>query len=191
MQRICIQIGEVIPILYLQCKVAPVCQYRLDILIVFLHLDKMRMRFANGIHQSVATEIAETGYPFGTIIASIAPIPFTVFIYLAERLVYPIPNTAALYNRFRLKYIHIFFQSATAVTHCMQILGHYKGTVNFRFGLACIRSEYVHTAIHTAVNVRIVILLRAFILYRTRLLYRLHPIISTFEVDTVSGFITQ
>ena len=149
------------------------------------------MWFTSGIHQPVTTEIAETGHSFGTIIASIAPIPFTVFIYLTERLVHPIPNTATLHNRFGLKNIHVFFQSATTVTHCMQIFSHYKGTVNFRFGLACIRPEYIYATIHTTIDIRIVILLRTFILHRPRLFYRFHPIISTFKIDTIAGFIAQ
>ena len=73
----------------------------------------------------------------------------------------------------------------------MQILCHDERTIDFRFCLAGIGHEFFHAAIHTAIDIGIIILFGPFILYRTTFLHWLHPIICTLEINTVSGFIPQ
>ena len=107
-QRIGIQIGKVIPVLDFHCQLLRIGQCRFDILILLLHFNEMRMRFAGCIDQPVTTEIAKAGHILRTIIPTITPIPFTILIYLAERLIHPIPDTTSLNNRFGFEYMHIF-----------------------------------------------------------------------------------
>ena len=62
-QRIGIQIGKVIPVLDFHCQLLRIGQCRFDILILLLHFNEVRMRFADCIDHPVTTEIAKTAHP--------------------------------------------------------------------------------------------------------------------------------
>ena len=149
----------------------------------------MRMRFTNSIHQTVATEITEAGDSFRSVIAPVSPVPFSVFVYFTEVLIHPVPNAATLCHRLIFKDVPVFFHSTATIAHCVQIFAKDERTVNILLTHVCL--NFVHTAVHTAVDVRIVIQFGTFILHGTAFLYRFQPVVSTFEVDTVAGFIAQ
>jgi glycine/D-amino acid oxidase-like deaminating enzyme len=56
------------------------------------------------------------------------------------------------HNRFGLKNIHVFFQSASAIAHSMQIFSHDERAIHFRFCLAGIGQQFFHTAVHLTIN---------------------------------------
>ena len=149
------------------------------------------MRFADSIHQTIAAKVPETGYILRTIITTVSPIPTTIGIYFTERLIYPIPDTTALHYRFCFENIHVFLQSASAIAHSMQIFSHDERTIYFRFCLAGIGQQFFHTAVHTAVDIRIIILFGTLVLYRAGGFNGLHPIICSFKIDSVTRFVAQ
>ena len=51
--------------------------------------------------------------------------------------------------------------------------------------------DFVDTAIHSTIDIGIVILLGTFVLDGTAFLYRFQPIVGTLEIDSVSGFVAQ
>ena len=147
------------------------------------------MRFTIGAYQTVTAEVTETRDSFRSVITAIRPIPFTVFIYFAEWLVHPVPNAATLCHRIVFKYIPVFFQSAATVAHRMKIFAKNKRTVDVFLRKICF--DVVHTAVHTAVNIRIIVQFGTFVLHRTSVFYRFQPVVGTLEVDSVAGFISQ
>ena len=149
----------------------------------------MWMRFTDSIHQTIAAEVPETGYILRTIITAVSPIPTSARINFTERLIYPIPDTAALHNRFCFEDVHIFFQPATAIAHGVQVFGHDERTVNFRFCLAGIGQQFFHTAIHAAVDIRIVILFGTLVLNGAGGFDGLHIVIRPFKVDAIARFV--
>ena len=151
----------------------------------------MRMRFAVGIDQAVTAEVVEARDTFRTVIAAIRPIPIAILIQFAERLVHPIPDATALCHRFVFEYVPVFFQAANTVTHRMHIFTEDKRTVDFRFLLVQIFFDYVYAAVHAAIDVGIVVLFGTFVLYGAVLLDRFQPVVGTFEVDAVAGFVAQ
>ena len=189
MKFIFVQVREVVPVLDTKFHVLRTQQSCFYILIHFLHFEQMRMRLAVGIHQTVTAEVAEARYSFRSVITAIRPIPFAVLVYFTERLVHPVPNITALCHWFVFKNIPIVFQSATTVTHRVQIFTKDEGTVNTLFRY--IRFYLIYTTVHTAINIRIVIQFGTFILNRTSLVHRFQPVVCTFKVDTVSGLIAQ
>ena len=147
------------------------------------------MWFPDSIYQPIATEVSKAGHIFRPVISSVCPIPFTILVYFTERLIYPVPDTTSLCHRLIFEDLPVFFHSAAAIAHCMQILAKNERTINI---LAChIISDHIHTAIHPAIDIGIIVFFRTFVLYRTVFLHRFQPVIRTFEIDSVAGFITQ
>ena len=147
------------------------------------------MRFTVCIYQTVATEVTKTRNIFRSVVTSITPIPAAVVVNLTERLVYPIPYSSALRHRITLKNIPILLHTPTTITHSMQVFTQNKGTINTR--CSQISFDFIHTAIHAAINIGIIVLFRPFILYGTIIFYRLQPIVCTLKVYTIARFISQ
>ena len=189
MQDIFIQIREVEPVLHTNRQILFINQCALYILIDLLYFQQMRMRFPDSIYQPIATEVSKAGHIFRPVISSVCPIPFTILVYFTERLIYPVPDTTSLCHRLIFEDLPVFFHSAAAIAHCMQILAKNERTINI---LAChIISDHIHTAIHPAIDIGIIVFFRTFVLYRTVFLHRFQPVIRTFEIDSVAGFITE
>jgi len=129
----------------------------------------MRMWFTHSVHQTVATEITEAGDSFRSVITSVSPIPLPVFVYLAEILIYPVPDAATLRHRLIFKNVPVLFHSTATIPHSMQVFTEDEGTVNIFF--SHISLDFVHTSIHTAINVRIIIQFGTFILHGAAFLY--------------------
>ena len=187
MKKIFIQIRKVKPILHTDSQVLLINQCTLDILIDLLYLQQMRMGLTNGIHQTVTTEVTKTRHIFRPVIAAVCPIPVTILVYLTERLVHPIPDATTLSHRFIFKNIPIFLHATATIPHGMQIFAKNKRTVNILTGYVLFND--IHTAVHTAIDIRIVIFFRTFILYGTVLFYRLQPVIRTLKINSIAGFI--
>ena len=119
MHRIVGKVGKVVPILYGECCCSGIGEFCLDILIYSFYFVQMWMRVAYGIDKSVTTETAERGDSFGSVIAAITPIPFSVFIYFSETLIDPIPYATSLCHRFGFEDFPIILQSAYTVSHGM------------------------------------------------------------------------
>ena len=149
----------------------------------------MRVRFTVGAHQTVTAEVSETWNSFRSVITAIRPVPFTILVYFAEWLIHPVPNAATLCHRIVFKYVPVFFQSAATVAHRMKIFTKNERAVDVFLFYVCF--DIVYTAVHTTVNIRIIVQFGTFILYRASFLYRFQPVISTFEVNSVSCFISQ
>ena len=186
-QYIFIQIGEIEPVFHTNRQILLANQCALDILIDFLHFQQMGMRFANGIYKSVTAEITKTGNIFRTVITTISPIPLTILVDFTERLIDPIPNTTTLGHRFTFEHIPVFLHAATTVAHGMQVFAKDERTVDILTGHVIF--NHIHAPIHAAIDIRIIIFLRTFVLYRTILFYRFQPVIRTFEINSISGFV--
>ena len=147
------------------------------------------MRLTNCIYQSVATEITKARNIFRSVIAAITPIPTAVTVNLTKRLVYPIPDTSALCHRIILKNIPILLHTPTTIAHGMQVFTKNKGTINAR--CSQISFDFIYTAVHTAINIGIIILFRPFVLYRTILFDGLQPVVCPLKVYPIARFISQ
>ena len=71
----------------------------------------------------------------------------------------------------------------------MKIFAKNKRTVDVFLRKICF--DVVHTAVHTAVNIRIIVQFSTFVLHGTSVFYRFQPVVGTLEVDSVAGFISQ
>ena len=147
------------------------------------------MRDTVSAYQPVAAEITETRNSFGTVVPTIRPIPTPIRVYLTERLVYPVPHATALCHRIIFEHIPILLQATYAVAHGVHVFAKNERTVNIF--LCQIGFDFIDTAVHPAINIGVIILLGTFVLNGTILFYRFQPVIGTFEVNSVSGFVTQ
>ena len=73
----------------------------------------------------------------------------------------------------------------------MHIFAKNERAVDFRLFLVQVFFDNVYAAVHTAVDIRVVVLLGPFVLYRPVLFDRFEPVVSTFEINAVAGFVTQ
>ena len=160
------------------------------ILISIFHFCHGRMRSAVGTDDTVAEEVAVAGCVFSEI-AAVCPERTSVFIFLQNALVHPVPNISALQIGIFVNGLPLCPQTAGGVAHGVCVFGWHDRTVTAFFANgfkpAC-------TGILRNEHIGIPFPLCAFVVHRAVHAFGFtvfHPKVSLIEIISVSGFITQ
>ena len=138
--------------------------------------------------KSVITEIDVTGIE-AVEIATVAVNHLSALSGPAHGLVYEVPDEAPLELGILANQVPVLFETTLRVTHGVRILALYERLL-ILVVLAVAFAPFV-VGIHRAVDIGFSACSRPLVLHGTAWVFRFHPVVSGFEVRTVSGLVAQ
>ena len=189
MDLILFQIGKVKTVSDSELAGSSVNCFKTDILMYIFYFSHSRVWSAVRVDKPIAKEVTVTRGVY-TKVTSISPVFSTIFVFLEQTLIYPVPNISSLKVRIFVNSLPLSPKVSGGITHCMCIFRRSYRTV--AAVLACV-FQPTGTWILRNIHIGVPFPLCAFIVNRTShdiFVCFFHPQICLIEVVSVSGFVS-